>query len=189
MASPFVALLDANVLYPAPLRDFLLRLADDQFFAPKWSSEIHDEWTRNLLENRPDLTLAQIARTRARMDAAFSDALVAGYESRIPALANHPKDRHVLAAAIQGDARWIVTFNLKDFPDDVLFPHRIEAIHPDRFVLKLCESGPEEVVQMIRQHRAQLTRPPKTAREYLDSLETCGLVRTAQRLREFEGQL
>lgn len=66
----FVVLLDACVLYPAPLRDLLLRLATTGLFAAKWTDEIHDEWTRNLLSNRPELE-EQITRTRALIDNAL----------------------------------------------------------------------------------------------------------------------
>ena len=68
----FVVLLDACVLYPAPLRDLLLRLATTGLFAAKWTDEIHDEWTRNLLSNRPELE-EQITRTRALIDNAVPD--------------------------------------------------------------------------------------------------------------------
>jgi predicted nucleic acid-binding protein len=112
-----VALLDANVLYPAPLRDFLLRLATARLFTPQWSHEIQDEWTRNVLANRDDLTAEQINRTRNLMDKAFPNARVMGYDSLIPTLTNDAKDRHVLAAAITGGAAQIVTFNIKDFPE------------------------------------------------------------------------
>jgi hypothetical protein len=40
------AVLDANVLYPAPLRDFLLWAAKARFFLPIWSDEIQKEWER-----------------------------------------------------------------------------------------------------------------------------------------------
>ncbi|MFM7881545.1 MAG: PIN domain-containing protein, partial [Microcystis panniformis] len=56
MVSNFTALFDACVLYAAPLRDFLMRLALTDLFRAKWTDEIHDEWIRNLLKNRPDLT-------------------------------------------------------------------------------------------------------------------------------------
>ena len=39
----FVVVLDACVLYPATLRDLLLRLATTGLFAAKWTDEIHDE--------------------------------------------------------------------------------------------------------------------------------------------------
>jgi len=37
-------------------------------------------------------------------------------------MTNHPKDRHVLAAAVGGGARKLVTANLQDFPDHTLTP-------------------------------------------------------------------
>ncbi len=55
-SSPFTAVYDACVLYPAPLRDFLMRLALSGCFRARWSTHIHNEWKRNLLRNRPDLS-------------------------------------------------------------------------------------------------------------------------------------
>nr|WP_293617639.1 hypothetical protein [Salinisphaera sp.] len=51
----FVVLFDACVLYPAPLRDFLLNLALTDLFAARWTEHIHDEWIENLLTKRPTL--------------------------------------------------------------------------------------------------------------------------------------
>ena len=47
---------DACVLYPAPLRDLLVRLAVAGLVRGRWSDRIHDGWTRNWRANRPDLT-------------------------------------------------------------------------------------------------------------------------------------
>ena len=166
-----------------------MQLAYADYFNPRWSEEIQDEWTRNILANRADLTSAQMVHTRDAMKRAFPSANVTGYEPLIAQLTNHPKDAHVLAAAIQGNAECIVTFNLKDFPAAALAPYRVEAIPPDEFALSLCQGGSEEVVATVRRHRAQLTRPPKSAREYLDSLERCGLVKTAACLRKFADEI
>jgi hypothetical protein len=76
--SSFTAVYDACVLYPAPLRDFLMWLALSGRFRAKWSLEIHNEWTRNLLKNRPDLTAEQLNRTSELMDQALPDARVTG---------------------------------------------------------------------------------------------------------------
>ena len=67
MAS-LTVLFDACVLYPAPLRDLLIRLAVTGLFRAKWTDAIHDEWTRNLLANRPDLMAEQLNRTRQLMN-------------------------------------------------------------------------------------------------------------------------
>ncbi len=118
MAGP-TALLDANVLYPAGLRDLLLRLADRYLFAPLWSADIHAEWMRSLLAGRPDIDASVLDRPREVMDDHFPDALVDGYEDIAAGLdLPDPDDHHVLAAAIHGRANVIVTRNLRDFPAD-----------------------------------------------------------------------
>ena len=38
-----VALYDANVLYPAPLRDLLMQLAFDELIQARLTNTIHDE--------------------------------------------------------------------------------------------------------------------------------------------------
>lgn len=120
---------DACVLYPAPLRDLLLHLALTDLFRARWSDAIHDEWIRNLLAKRPDLTPAQLARTRRLMDQAAPDCLVTGHETLIDQLRlPDPDDRHVLAAAIHCRARLIVTFNVNDFPPTALEPYGVEAL-------------------------------------------------------------
>ncbi|MES1250216.1 MAG: PIN domain-containing protein, partial [Chitinophaga rupis] len=111
------ALLDANVLYPAPLRDYLLHLASLGVYEPIWTDSIQDEWIRSLIKVRPDISRAALVATQRAIDKAFPGSNVAGHESLIDNLSlPDPDDRHVLAAAIKGGAQIIVTANLKDFP-------------------------------------------------------------------------
>jgi predicted nucleic acid-binding protein len=181
----FVVIYDACVLYPAPLRDLLMRLATTGLFAARWTEQIHDEWTRNLLGKRPELA-ETIARTVKLMNQAVADALVTGHEPLIQALElPDPDDRHVLAAAIRAGAQQIVTFNLKDFPTDTLAGFGIEAVHPDTFLEQQFELNEGLVLRTVHRHRDSLRRPPKSAEEYLDTLAACGLIVTADRLREF----
>ena len=51
--SPYTALLDANVLYPAPLRDIFLQLAVTDLFKAKWTADIHLEWIEAMIHNVP----------------------------------------------------------------------------------------------------------------------------------------
>ena len=185
-----IALLDACVLYPAPLRDFLMRLALTDLFQARWTEEIHDEWIRNVLATRPDVTKESLVRCRELMDQHVPDSLVAGYELLIPTLTlPDPDDRHVLAAAIHGGAGVIVTFNLKDFPASVLGGYHIEAMHPDEFIVRLWDESPESVLDAVRRHRGALKRPPKSAADYLATLEQCRLTETVARLLPHEGEI
>src|SRR5215467_7169425 len=146
MATTFTALIDACVLYPAPLRDLLMWLALTDLFRARWTDEIHDEWIRNVLADRPDLRPEQLERTRQLMNTRVRDCLVTGYENLIEKLTLPDRnDRHVLAAAILAGADVIVTFNLTDFPADILSQFSIETRHPDDFVLALMDRD-EEVV-------------------------------------------
>ena len=178
------ALLDANILYPANLRDFLLQLAAADFFEPRWSDEIHNEWIENLLKNNTNLSREKLEATRAQMNRFFPQSVVTDYEDLIPQLTNAPKDRHVLAAAIQSQAQYIVTINLKDFKATDLAPHGVQAIHPDKFALDLYRASPLLMVNAINEHRAILKRPPKTAQTYLDDLARNHLTQTAAILQK-----
>ena len=181
----FSAFYDANVLYPAELRNLLMHLAVTGLFRAKWSANVHEEWISSLLKNRHDLTRDKLERTRMLMDKHAIDALVIGYEDLIPGLQlPDPNDRHVLAAAIRGQANVIVTMNLRDFPSDVVAPFGIEAQHPDEFVLHLLDLAPDAVVAAAQDHRQSLKNPPKTLSEYLEALERQGLTQTTAVLRE-----
>ncbi len=189
MAGP-TALLDANVLYPAGLRDFLLRLADRYLYTPLWSADIHSEWMRSLLADRPDLPADALERTRAAMDRHFPEAVVTGYDALAATLdLPDPGDRHVLAAAIRGRADEIVTRNLRHFPADRLASNALTAHHPDAFVVGLFEANPDEVLAAVRGHRAALRNPPRSASDHLAALERVGLVRTASLLRPHTGAI
>lgn len=165
----FVALYDACVLYPAPLRDLLMHLARTGLFRARWTERIHDEWVRNLLKRRSDVKPEQLQRTRELMNQAVPDCLVTGYED-LEACLKLPDedDRHVLAAAICGRADVIVTYNLKDFPEAILKPKGIDAQHPDDFIRHLLDLHAGSVVAAVRAQRETLRKPPLSARELLD---------------------
>ena len=108
------------------------------FSRAKWSNRIHDEWIRNVLNSRPDLTKDMLERTRQLMNMSVLDALVHDFEhiEKILTLPD-PNDNHVLAAAIISETDTIVTFNLKDFPHSHLNQYNVIAQHPDLFLRHL----------------------------------------------------
>ncbi|MBN9476928.1 MAG: PIN domain-containing protein [Bordetella sp. SCN 67-23] len=188
--SPFTVIYDACVLYPAPLRDFLMWLGLSGRFRARWSREIHEEWKRNLLLNRQDLTRAQLDRTSDLMDRAIPDGVVEGYEGLIDGLVlPDSDDRHVLAAAIRCGASVIVTFNQRDFPEDALATFGIESQHPDEFIDNLFDLDAAAVVSAAQRQRAQLVHPSIDVDRYLDILLRQGLVQTTKALATYRGIL
>lgn len=142
------AVLDACVLYPAPVRDLVLHLASFDLYNPRWTARIHEEWIRNLLRNRPDLNYNQLKRTADEMNNAFPDAVVDKYEALISSLnLRDSADCHVLAAAVRCRAEVIVTSNLKDFPHKYLNALEIDAQHPDDFISNLIDLQPQKSLE------------------------------------------
>ncbi len=189
-ATPLIAILDASVLYPAPLRHLLVALSIAGAFRARWTSTIQDEWTRSLLRDRPDLDAQRIARTCHLMDAHIDDAVVEGYDHLIEQLTlPDPDDRHVFAAAIHCGASVIVTVNLKDFPATALEERHVKAQHPDSFLLDLIEKDTELVLTAVRAHRLSLVNPPKAAEEYLVTLQRHHMTATVTALRAVTDRL
>jgi hypothetical protein len=181
----FVVVYDACVLYPAPIRDLLLRIANAGIVRARWTERILEECFRNIAKDRPDLAIDALNRTRRLMCDAVPDCLVAGYEHLEHAL-DLPDldDRHVLAAAIRANAQAIVTFNLRDFPDHVLQRYDIEAKHPDDFVLESLDLAPGAIVECAVGQARALQRPPVSLPELLNTLSRLGLVQSVARLHE-----
>ena len=178
----FTVVLDACVLYPAPIRDILLSLASEGLFQPKWSTIIQDEWSRNLLQNRTDLNQDQLNLTKYAMNQAFTDANVDSFEELIPGLSlPDENDRHVLACAIKSDANAIVTFNIKDFPKKQLQIHDVDILHPDLFIRNLFDFNEELCCIAFTKMVGRLRNPKKTKVEVIEILEICKLSKSALR--------
>jgi hypothetical protein len=185
----FVVVYDACVLYPAPLRDLLVRLGRTGLFQAKWTGQILDECFRSILQQRPDLTPQKLERTRKLLNESIPDCDVSGHEGLVESLTGLPDldDRHVVAAAIRCGAQVIVTSNLRDFPSEALARYGIEAQHPDDFVMYLLGLDPALVARIIREQAAALNKPARTVAELLETLLLNELVRTVARLREVVG--
>ncbi len=164
--APFIVIVDANVLYPLTLRDTVLRAAAAGFYQMRWSADILDEMERNLV-SKAGIQAEKAARLRATMERAFPEAEVTGYRSLVSAMPNHPKDRHVVAAAVKAGAQVIATANIKDFSP---LPDGLEAQLPDDFLCHLFDLGQDVFVDMLREQAADLTRPPVSFEDLLDRL-------------------
>ena len=101
------------------------------------------------------------------MEKYFPEAQVTDYGPLIPAMTNHPKDRHVVAAAVKAGAQVIATANLKDF---ATLPEGIEAQSPDEFLCNLFDLDPPAFIEMLREQAADLVNPPIAFDELLERL-------------------
>lgn len=137
------AALDANVLFPTILREILMDVAAVGLFQPVWSPRILAEWRHAAARLGPDqdaVAGAEIALLRDRFpNAAKPDDGDRAIDLDLP----DPADRHVIEAALAGDATYIVTANLRDFPQRAMAPLGLRAIHPDAFLLDLhaCDAS------------------------------------------------
>ena len=165
--APFIVVLDANVLFPFTLRDTLLRAAAADFYQLRWSSQILDEMTSNLVSSSR-MSADKAARLRETMERAFPEAGVSGYEPLVAAMRNDVKDRHVAAAALKAGAQVIVTSNLRHF---TLLPEGIDAQSPDQFLSNLFDLDPEGFIDLLREQADDLQNPPMTFDALLAHLE------------------
>ncbi len=167
--SSFGVVLDACVLFSAPLRDTLLRAAEQGLYRVHLTDEILEETRRNLVSTQRT-TEEKSHRLVNTIKDVFPEALVGGYELLIPVMTNDPKDRHVLAAAVVSQSQVIVTHNLKDFRDEALSPFSIEAQSPDHFLTNLYDLDPDAMVQIIMEEANELRNPPQSVERVLETL-------------------
>ena len=178
-----LAVLDANVLYPFQLRNFLLHLAAVDTFQPLWSDTIIEEARRNLLK-KGVMTEPKWDRLEIHLRKHFAEAWGRGFEPLIDGLTlPDVDDRHVLALAIHYEADVIVTNNTKHFPEAALQPFGIDRRRPPAFIAEIWEKDPDAVLDAAELHRLSLTRSPLSRSEYLVQLrERAGLRQLARRL-------
>ena len=88
----------------------------------------------------------------------------------VDSMTNHPKDRHVLAAAVAGRADLLVTENLRDFPAAAADQYGITVCGQDDFLLGLLALYPGEVLSALRRQASRYRREPRTVSALLGIL-------------------
>jgi predicted nucleic acid-binding protein len=177
----FTAFLDTCTLFPAYLCDTLLRLAEAGAYRPLWSVGVLEELERNLAER--GLPSGAITHRISEMRRSFPDAEVSGYDMLIDAMTCDPKDRHVLAAAVHGDAGVLVTYNIGDFPAKSAQTYDITVVHPDDFLLDQLDLYPGITVAALRAQAGSYRSPAMTIEDLLGRLTAAGIPRFASEAR------
>jgi predicted nucleic acid-binding protein len=169
----FVAFLDTCVLYPVTVRDVLLTIAESGVCQIRWSPDVLDEMERNIAQrpHAPSSAAAGASYLRKTMERAFPDAMVSRnlYHRLIDSMPNHPKDRHVLAAAIVSQADVLVTSNIRDFQIDPA-QFSIDVQDPDTFLTYQFELSPESFFPTLETLASERQPPMNTVEGILTSL-------------------
>lgn len=149
MRADFKVVLDACVLANYGVCNLLLKLAEKpRLYQPCWSDELLSETERTQLNDLAwPVELAKSFQEALRTQ--FPEALVNDYGHLVERCANDPGDRHVLACAIQSKAELILTFNLRDFPEAALGPWKVEAQHPQDYLITLYGIDPVIVLHKL----------------------------------------
>ena len=171
MSSTPVAVLDANVVVPAGVRDVLLSIAAAGLFVPIWQGEMEAEVLRNasrlIASRQPTLDIIDIAakvhRTIAQMNTAFPGARLddADWKGLVATMTNDPMDRHVLAAAVASQATHLVTENLRDFPRRSV-PTPLVVPRADDFLVGLFGEHRDAVVASLERMCERRLHRPRT---------------------------
>lgn len=173
-------LLDANVIYSITLTDVLLTLAEHDLFLPLWSPNVLQEAQEAASRTLPDAAQQAFRKRLIMMDQAFPESSIHVEESEwsqfdLP----DPDDRHVLAAAAQGQADALATRNIKDFPQKLLDSFSIQVITPDDLLCVLLRRNPEATANAIRELIDSRHRPPINIPDFAKRLERSGATQFA----------
>ncbi|MEQ9102028.1 MAG: PIN domain-containing protein [Imperialibacter sp.] len=181
----FTAVLDANVLFPVVIRDYLIWLSLYDLYTPKWSGKLLEEFTDIFQKRNLNLSPEQISRQVKLINKACPHALVEKYEAIIPSIKlPDENDRHVVAAAIKCNANVIVTYNVKDFPNEYLESVGLAAVDPDTFIADMIDLSPARCYEAFREMVLTKNKPPYEEQQYLDILRRNRLVQTADELEK-----
>ncbi len=107
------------------------------------------------------------AHFEKELRAHFSEAWISGYELLIPKMTNDERDRHVVAAAVRGEAAIILTLNLRHFRPEHLARWGVRALHPQSFLIEIFRQEQAVVLTKLDQ---QATDRGRSLSQLLDIL-------------------
>jgi hypothetical protein len=150
-------------------------------FEPRWTQNVIDEMRRN---RPPGLSEAAIDKRIAMMNKAFPRAMTApppqDLQDRMRA---DPKDKHVLAGAVQSGSDVLVTDNLKDFDAPASGPDAMRVESLNQFLNRKLDEDPERVQAGLQSMIDRNRREPRTMSALIDTMAE------GQELRSFAQKL
>ena len=151
-------LFDTCVLYPTVMRSVLLETSKKLNWEPLWSDRILEEWiliakkidAEREIQTRGDIALIKSKWPLATVDTSLSTEEILWLPDKA--------DRHVLAAAIDGSAKLIITMNLKDFPRHILLEKGLDRLAPDDLLCQALLESTEIVISVVKEIRNEISQ-------------------------------
>ncbi len=146
-----------------------------------WQGDIETELCRNgsrLLTRRgvsAEQADAALAHVVTEMNRAFPDARLhpRSWRRFESSMTNHPKDRHVLAAAVAANATHLVTDNTKDFPPRSR-PEGLTVQRCEPFLLAQLSARPDRFLEAVANMSSRHQQPPHTPHQLAERLAASG---------------
>lgn len=165
-----VAALDADVLVPILSCDFLLTAFDLGLYEPIVAAHTLVEVERSLLVDFPNLNPIPIRRRVRHLQDALEDHLIDSDPlGDLPEVIN-PKDRHVVAAALTGEASVVVSNDRKLRTEIATANLGLDAMSGDDFATDLWQRMPDDVDEVISVLVAKRSKRPVTPEELVEAL-------------------
>jgi len=163
-----VIFLDACVLAGAVRRHLVLSLAEAGFFYPRWSEKVLYETGHahaRIVDGKPGRDgPGEASRLVMALEHAWPEAMVStdvAQAIKVTGKLPDPDDAHVMQGAAAGEARLILTENMKDFPRATLKPLGLYARPTGDFIASRLGLAPEacRVALLGAAHRLGLSAP------------------------------
>lgn len=165
--------IDANLFFVPPVRDVLLTagwLDDARLIEVVWSEALLAEVARNWARvTGPARAAERWERFEGRFRSEFSGGLIATLAPLPTGGRIAPEDRHIVALALAGGAKGIVTLNLRDFPSRDLAALGLLVWHPDSLCRELHALDPAAMLAVLH-YQGAILRPPRSLAATLDAL-------------------
>jgi len=181
-------ILDTNVLISLHSRNFFMELGKSGL-PVRWSSGIEAEFRRVWARRYPDMATRGPAMLYLMRMAVPDWRAPESHRVLKEASLPDPDDVHVLAAAVGSGASVIVTWNLRDFPPEILAGYGVVARTPDDVLRFLFDQDQDVFLAAAATMRARLKNPAMTAQEWLAGLRSARLTQLADRLADFAERL
>lgn len=144
------AFLDTNIFFSEGLRSLILHLFEQSgVFYPHWSDHVLGEWRathRNKSGNNKGKNADILTQSQKEI---WPDVYIKMMEKPTETLLWDHADAKIVQSAIQSQCEWIVTYNVKDFPNSKIRKFGLRPIHPEKLLLDLLEK--EETMPFVKE--------------------------------------